>query len=102
MEEATELARSVTNGQGADKAIITVGVTTGEHVAQAFAAIRKAGTVVVTGLGNITDGRHPDLARRAHAVPEGDPGLDLRRSNPHTDILSCCGSTRRASSSSTS
>lgn len=55
MEEATELARSFTNGQGADSAIVTVGVTTGEHIAQAFGAIRKAGTCVVTGLGSMTD-----------------------------------------------
>jgi NDMA-dependent alcohol dehydrogenase len=51
IEEATEVARSFTNGQGADAAIVTVGVTTPEHVGQAFASIRKAGTVVVTGLG---------------------------------------------------
>ncbi len=49
--EATELAYSLTNGQGADSAIVTVGVTRAEHVGQAFAAIRKAGTVVVTGVG---------------------------------------------------
>ncbi|MCL2534849.1 MAG: NDMA-dependent alcohol dehydrogenase [Nocardiaceae bacterium] len=55
MEEATEIARSYTNGQGADSAIVTVGVTLGEHVAQAFSSIRKAGTVVVTGLGKLDD-----------------------------------------------
>ena len=53
-EAATEYAKSLTNGQGADSAIVTVGVTTGEHVAQGFAAIRKGGTVVVTGLGDST------------------------------------------------
>jgi S-(hydroxymethyl)glutathione dehydrogenase/alcohol dehydrogenase len=58
IQEADEFAKSVTNGQGADKAIVTVGVVKGEHIAQAFAAIRKAGTVVVTGLGdmNSTEG----------------------------------------------
>jgi NDMA-dependent alcohol dehydrogenase len=55
IEEAAELARQYTNGQGADSAIVSVGVTRGDHVAAAFAAIRKAGTCVVTGLGNITD-----------------------------------------------
>ncbi|GAA4485080.1 NDMA-dependent alcohol dehydrogenase [Rhodococcus olei] len=55
MEEATEVARSLTNGQGADAAIVTVGVTTGDHIAQAFSAIRKAGVCVVTGLGKMTD-----------------------------------------------
>src|SRR5204863_5932583 len=34
MAEATELARSMTNGQGADSAIVTVGVVTGRHLGQ--------------------------------------------------------------------
>ncbi|AHH17479.1 oxidoreductase [Nocardia nova SH22a] len=51
MAEATELARQFTNGQGADSAIITVGVLRPEYVGQAFSAIRKAGTVVVTAIG---------------------------------------------------
>jgi S-(hydroxymethyl)glutathione dehydrogenase/alcohol dehydrogenase len=54
MEEATDLARSFTGGQGADAAIVTVGITTGEHVASAFAAIRKGGTAVATGMGPLT------------------------------------------------
>ena len=54
MAEATELARDVTNGQGADVTIVSVGVTTGEHVAEGFASIRKGGTVVVTGVGDMT------------------------------------------------
>jgi NDMA-dependent alcohol dehydrogenase len=55
IQEADSFAKSVTNGQGADAAIVAVGVVDPEHVAQAFAAIRKAGTVVVTGLGNVRD-----------------------------------------------
>jgi S-(hydroxymethyl)glutathione dehydrogenase/alcohol dehydrogenase len=39
---------------GADKAIITVGVVTSEVVTNAFNAIRKGGTVVVTGLADPT------------------------------------------------
>jgi S-(hydroxymethyl)glutathione dehydrogenase/alcohol dehydrogenase len=50
MDEATELARSLTDGQGADSAIITVGVLSGEHIARAFEAVRKGGTVVVTAV----------------------------------------------------
>jgi len=50
--EAADFARSVTNGQGADSAIVATGVLQADHVRQAFAAIRKAGTVVVTGIGN--------------------------------------------------
>lgn len=53
IEEAADFARSVTNWQGADSAIVTVGVTTGEHVAQAVNAIAKLGTVVVTGIGDV-------------------------------------------------
>ena len=34
---------------------MTGGATTGEHIAEAFSAIRKAGTCVVTGLGKMTD-----------------------------------------------
>jgi S-(hydroxymethyl)glutathione dehydrogenase/alcohol dehydrogenase len=47
-EEAADLARSLTNGQGADAAIVCVGVLAGADIAGAFAAVRKAGTVVVT------------------------------------------------------
>lgn len=55
IEEAGELARSITNGQGADNAVVTVGVTKSDHVAAAFSAVRKAGTVAVTGVGNVTE-----------------------------------------------
>ena len=88
IDEAADFARSVTNGQGADKAIVTVGVTTGQHVAQAFQAVRKAGVVVVTGLGDITDtsgipisvGELTLFAKEIKGAMFGD-------SNPHTDIL---------------
>lgn len=56
MEEAEPLVRGATNGQGADAAIVTVGVLSGQHVAEAFSVVRKAGTVVVTALG-----RHDDI-----------------------------------------
>ena len=52
MAEATEFVRSVTNGQGAAAAIVTTGVLTGGHIGEAFSAVRKAGTVVVTSLGS--------------------------------------------------
>lgn len=53
--EATEFVRSISNGQGADAAIVATGVRSGQHIAEAFAAIRKAGTVVVTGIGPIAE-----------------------------------------------
>lgn len=50
--EAENLAKSLTNGQGAESAIVTVGVITSEIVAQAYGTIRKGGTLVITALGN--------------------------------------------------
>ena len=50
IDQAAELARELTDGQGADSTIVTVGVLTGEHVAEAFDSVRKAGTVVVTAV----------------------------------------------------
>jgi alcohol dehydrogenase (nicotinoprotein) len=49
-EQAAELALALTNGVGADQALITMGVVTEDVVSAAFAAIRKRGTVVLTGL----------------------------------------------------
>jgi NDMA-dependent alcohol dehydrogenase len=51
IRDAAALGRELTEGQGADAAIVTVGVTRGEHVGQALRAVRKAGTCVVVGLG---------------------------------------------------
>lgn len=55
IEQAAEFARSITDGQGADSAIVTVDVVTGQHVAQAFDAIGKGGTVVVTGMASVKE-----------------------------------------------
>jgi NDMA-dependent alcohol dehydrogenase len=51
--EADEYAKSITNGQGADTTIITVGVLTGTHIAEGLASIRKGGTLVVTSVGDM-------------------------------------------------
>ena len=53
-EEAAELILGLTNGVGADKAIVTVGVVDSKVVTNAFNVIRKGGTVVVTGLSDPT------------------------------------------------
>jgi NDMA-dependent alcohol dehydrogenase len=49
-EEAQALALDLSWGVGADQAIVTMGVVTEDVVSAAFAAIRKGGTVVLTGL----------------------------------------------------
>jgi S-(hydroxymethyl)glutathione dehydrogenase/alcohol dehydrogenase len=87
MEEATELAKQFTNGQGADSAIVTVGVVKGEHVGQAMASIRKAGTVVVTGLGDITEVGVPIALSDLTLMQKRLQGALFGHSNPNWDIL---------------
>jgi S-(hydroxymethyl)glutathione dehydrogenase/alcohol dehydrogenase len=55
MAAATTYVRMHTNGQGADSAILTVGIMRSQYVGEAFDAIRKDGTVVVTGLGQLDE-----------------------------------------------
>ena len=54
-DEALTLAQELTWGVGADKAIITAGVVHEPEVTAAFNAIRKGGTVVVTGMGKLDE-----------------------------------------------
>ena len=86
IEEATEFVRSITNGQGADRAILTVGVLTGQDVADAFYAVRKAGTVVVTAIAPGSEQVIPipplDLTRFQKRLQ----GAVYGASNPHADI----------------
>jgi S-(hydroxymethyl)glutathione dehydrogenase/alcohol dehydrogenase len=49
-EEAQQLVTDLTRGVGADEALVTVGIVTEDVIDAAFAAIRKHGTVVITGL----------------------------------------------------
>lgn len=84
--EAAELARSFTNGQGADAAIVAVGVTTPEHVADAFAAIRKAGTVVVTGVGDMNARNLPISIFELTVFQKRLQGALFGASNPAVDI----------------
>ncbi|MGH9022944.1 MAG: NDMA-dependent alcohol dehydrogenase [Acidimicrobiia bacterium] len=53
-EEAQDLVTQLTEGVGADKAIITVDIVNDAVVGNAFNAIRKGGTMVITGLADPT------------------------------------------------
>jgi NDMA-dependent alcohol dehydrogenase len=86
MDEAAELARSFTNGQGADVAVVTVGIMKGEIVAEAFSSIRKAGTVVVTGLGDITEVGVPIPLGELTLFEKKLKGAMYGGSNPTADI----------------
>ncbi|MFC7401876.1 NDMA-dependent alcohol dehydrogenase [Citricoccus sp. GCM10030269] len=86
IQEATEFARSITNGQGADQAILTPGVLAGEHIAQGFAAIRKAGTVVVTGIAPASEEVIPIQPLELTRYQKRIQGSVYGGSNPQADI----------------
>jgi NDMA-dependent alcohol dehydrogenase len=85
--QAADVARSLTNGQGADSAVVTVGVITGEHIAQAFSAVRKAGTVVVTGAGDGAEVGIPVSINELTMHQKRLQGSLFGASNPTFDIL---------------
>ena len=86
IEEATEIAKGFTNGQGADVSIVTIGVTKPEHVGNAFASIRKQGTVIVTGLGDITEVGVPIPIGELTLFEKKLKGSLFGSSNPRADI----------------
>ena len=55
IEEATELAKQLTDGHGADATAITLGTLNAEHLRQALESVGKNGIVVVTALGGSGD-----------------------------------------------
>jgi NDMA-dependent alcohol dehydrogenase len=86
IEEAAELARSLTNGQGADATIVTVGVIKGEHVAEAFSSIRKGGTVVVTAVGKFGEVGIPVALSEMTLYQKRIQGSLFGASSPSKDI----------------
>jgi len=52
---AMDRVRALTNGQGADVAILTAGLVHNDLIGEGFAAIRKAGTLVITGVSPETE-----------------------------------------------
>lgn len=88
MEEATEIAKQFTNGQGADQTVVTVGVVKPDHIGQAMASIRKAGTVVVTALGDINSTEPlPVSLADVTLFQKRIQGAMFGMSNPNWDIL---------------
>jgi NDMA-dependent alcohol dehydrogenase len=51
--EAQDVITQLTRGQGADSAIITVGLVDAQVVGEAFTAVGKGGIVVITGLNKL-------------------------------------------------
>lgn len=87
MDEAADLARQLSNGQGADSAIVTVGIVRPEHVGQAFAAIRKGGTAVVTGMGPNAGAEVPIDLTELTLYQKRLQGSLFGQCNPTSDIL---------------
>ncbi|MET9327633.1 NDMA-dependent alcohol dehydrogenase [Tsukamurella sp. NPDC003166] len=52
IEEAADFGRSITDGQGADSAIVTIGIPTGRDIGQGLEAVRKGGICVAVGIGD--------------------------------------------------
>ncbi|MGY1604750.1 NDMA-dependent alcohol dehydrogenase [Geodermatophilus sp. SYSU D00815] len=88
MAEATEIARSLTDGQGADATVVAVGVTTGEHIAEAANSVRKAGTVVITGTGTMRSVGIPIPNTLLTVFQKRLQGALFGGCNPHWDIPS--------------
>jgi S-(hydroxymethyl)glutathione dehydrogenase/alcohol dehydrogenase len=87
IDEAADLARGFTNGQGADSCIVCVGITTPEHVAKGVEAIRKGGTCVMTGLGRFADdGSIPVAVRHIVLYQKRLQGSLFGASSPSKDI----------------
>jgi NDMA-dependent alcohol dehydrogenase len=87
MDEADAYAKSITNWQGADIAIVTVDVLTGDHVAQAVSAIRKAGTAVVVSVAaNDYAGGIPVHPRELSHMQKRIQGALFGQCNPRADL----------------
>ena len=86
MAEGTAIARSLTQGQGADATIVTVGVVDGSHIAEAVDSIRKGGTVVLTGTGGMRQGGIPINTTMFTVFQKRLQGALFGGCNPRWDI----------------
>jgi len=84
--EADAFAKSITNGQGADATVVTVGRVTGEIIGEAFESIRKGGTVVVTSIGDDTEVGIPVNLFLLTAMQKRIQGALFGMCNPRSDI----------------
>lgn len=83
--EAGPLVARLTNGQGVDACIVTVGRVDGEVIGEAFNTVGKAGTCVVTSVGQNTPGvaiSPQDLTNYAKSLR----GVMFGNCNPTRDI----------------
>jgi S-(hydroxymethyl)glutathione dehydrogenase/alcohol dehydrogenase len=86
MQEAADFARSITDWQGADRAIVTVGVLHGSHVAEAVEAIRKGGVAVVTSIASDAEEGIPISPLELTRYQKRIQGTIYGHANPRADI----------------
>ncbi|MFH8249333.1 NDMA-dependent alcohol dehydrogenase [Microbacterium sp. B2969] len=87
IDEAADFARSITNWQGADRVIVSVGVVSGEHVAQAVSAIRKAGVAVIAGIAPDSESSIPISPLELTRYQKRIQGTIYGHANPRADVL---------------
>lgn len=86
-EEAHELIQGLTNGVGADKAVITAGVIQKETVSAAVEAISKGGSVTITGLAPVNEPTIQVPSASLTLFEKRIQGSLFGSSNPFYDIV---------------
>lgn len=88
LDEAAEFVRSITDGQGADAAVLAMAEPTNQDVAAAFDAIAKGGTLVLTGMASM----HEPVGIPIHLLMIAGMQKTIRGAlfgmcNPQIDVL---------------
>ncbi len=88
LAEATDFVRSITDGQGADAAVLAMGEPTNQDLAEAFDAVGKGGTVVLTGMASM----HEPIGIPIHLLALAGAQKIIRGAvfgmcNPKADVL---------------
>ena len=86
LDEAAEFARTLTEWQGADRMVISVGVVEGAHVAAGVRAIRKGGVVVVTGIAPDREDSIPIGPLELTRMQKRIQGTIYGGANPRADV----------------
>jgi S-(hydroxymethyl)glutathione dehydrogenase/alcohol dehydrogenase len=89
--EALELAQKMTNGNGADKVVVTAGIVTQAIVDEAVAVCGKGGTVVLTGLNKIATNNVQISGTLLTLFKKTVKGSLFGDCNPTTDIPKLLG-----------
>jgi NDMA-dependent alcohol dehydrogenase len=88
LAEAVDFVHSVTDGQGADAVLLTMGEPTNKDVEEGFNAVGKGGTLVLTGMASI----HEPIGIPIHLLMLAGMQKTIKGSlfgmcNPQVDVL---------------